>query len=323
MKDRYVINLIPDEELTDFFLVRDLEIRVGANGKQYLDLFISDKTGEMRAKKWDISDAEADSLNRIHAGDILKIKALVTEWNGTRQLKVAKLRIANDDDGLDKRDFFKAAPEDPVKMYEYIMKAAESIRDGDLRAVAKRLLADDKERLMYWPAASKNHHAEYAGLLWHIKRMLMTAEKICEVYTGLNRDLLVTGVIMHDMEKLNEMDSDEMGAVSGYTFEGILLGHLVQGAIELNRLCEELSVPYEKRVMLEHMAISHHYEPEFGSPKRPMFPEAEALHYLDVLDAKLFDMEDALMATLPGEFSDRVWTLDNRRVYKRTKWTED
>jgi len=318
MKERYIMNLIPEEELTDFFLVRDLAIKVGSNGKQYLDLFLLDKTGEIRAKKWDVSDAEADSLNRIHGGDILKIKAVVTEWNGTRQLKVGKIRVANDDDGLDKRDFFKAAPEDPVFMYSYILKAAEAIKDKDLHALAERLLTSNKDRLMYWPAASKNHHAEYAGLLWHVKRMLMTAEKLCEVYTKLNRDLLVTGVIMHDMEKLNEMDSDEMGVVSKYTFEGVLLGHLVQGAIELDRICDKLSIPDEKRIMIEHMAISHHYEPEYGSPKKPMFPEAEALHYLDMLDAKIFDMEDALMATQPGEFSERVWTLDNRKIYKRT-----
>lgn len=302
----------------DFFLVRDLSVKVGSNGKQYLDLFLADKSGEIRAKKWDVSDAEAESLARIRVGDILKIKGTVTEWNSTRQLRVGKLRVANEQDALDKRDFFKAAPEDPVKMYDYMLKAAAAVTDKDLRAVAERLLTLNKDRLMYWPAASKNHHAEYAGLLWHMKRMLMTAEKLCEVYTGLSRDLLVTGVIMHDMEKLNEMDADEMGVVSEYTFEGVLLGHLVQGAIELDRLCDELGVPDEKRIMLEHMAISHHYEPEYGSPKKPMFPEAEALHYLDMLDAKLFDMEDALTMTQPGEFSERVWTLDNRRIYKRT-----
>ncbi|MDR2610576.1 MAG: HD domain-containing protein [Clostridiales Family XIII bacterium] len=318
MKERFVVNLIPDEEVTDFFLVRDLSVKVGSNGKQYLDLFLADKSGEIRAKKWDVSDAEAESLARIRVGDILKIKGTVTEWNSTRQLRVGKLRVANEQDALDKRDFFKAAPEDPVKMYDYMLKAAAAVTDKDLRAVAERLLTLNKDRLMYWPAASKNHHAEYAGLLWHMKRMLMTAEKLCEVYTGLSRDLLVTGVIMHDMEKLNEMDADEMGVVSEYTFEGVLLGHLVQGAIELDRLCDELGVPDEKRIMLEHMAISHHYEPEYGSPKKPMFPEAEALHYLDMLDAKLFDMEDALTMTQPGEFSERVWTLDNRRIYKRT-----
>jgi 3'-5' exoribonuclease len=318
MKERYIVNLIPDEELMDFFLVRDLAIKVGSNGKQYLDLSIADKTGEMRAKKWDVSDAEAESLGKIHAGDIMKLKGTVTEWNGMRQLRVGKLRLANDQDEIDKRDFFKAAPEDPAKMYDYIMKAASAVSDNDLRAVAERLMTSNRERLMYWPAASKNHHAEYAGLLWHMKRMLMTAEKLCDVYASLNRDLLVTGVIMHDMEKLNEMSADEMGVVTEYTFEGVLLGHLVQGAIELDRLCEELAVPYEKRIMLEHMAISHHYEPEYGSPKKPMFPEAEALHYLDMLDAKLFDMEDALVMTQPGEFSERVWTLDNRRIYKRT-----
>jgi 3'-5' exoribonuclease len=317
MKERFVINLIPKEELTDFFLVRDLAVKVGSNGKQYLDLFLSDKTGEIRAKKWDVTDAEADSFARIHPGDILKIKGEVTEWNGTRQIRVTRLRMASDQDGLDKRDFFKAAPEDPVAMYNYIMEAAHAVTDKDLRMVAERILTTNKDRLMYWPAAAKNHHAEYAGLLWHMKRMLMTAVRLCEVYTGLNSDLLVTGVIMHDMEKLNEMESDEMGVVSEYTFEGVLLGHLVQGAIELNRLCDELGVSDEKRIMLEHMAISHHYEPEYGSPKKPMFPEAEALHYLDMLDAKMFDMEDALTMTQPGEFSERVWTLDNRRIYKR------
>jgi 3'-5' exoribonuclease len=318
MKERFVANLITDEAITDFFLARDLAVKVGSNGKQYLDLFLADKTGEIRAKKWDVTDSEADSFGRIRAGTILKIKGTVTEWNGTRQIRVGQLRASNESDGLNKRDFFKAAPEDPSKMYDYIIQAAKAIDDKDLRAVAERLLTSDKERLMYWPAASKNHHAEFAGLLWHMKRMLMTAEKLCEVYSGLNSDLLVTGVIMHDMEKLNEMESDEMGVVSEYTFEGVLLGHLVQGAIELDRICDELGVPHEKRVMLEHMVISHHYEPEYGSPKRPMFLEAEALHYLDMMDAKLFDMEDALMTTQPGGFSERIWTLDNRRIYKRT-----
>ena len=190
------------------------------------------------------------------------------------------------------------------------------MKDSDLQRLSVKMLTDNREKLMYYPAASKNHHAEYAGLLYHMKRMLMTGIAICGVYTDLNQDMVATGVIIHDMEKLNEIESNEYGISPGYSMEGQLLGHIVMGVKSLDRITEKLDFPREKALMLEHMILSHHYEPEFGSPKRPLFPEAEVLHYLDILDARMFDMYDALAATEPGEFSDRVWTLDNRRLYK-------
>ncbi len=144
----------------------------------------------------------------------------------------------------------------------------------------------------------------------------MTGLRVCEVYRNLDRDLVAAGVILHDIEKLNEIQSNQYGISPGYSFEGQLLGHLVQGVKFLDRTCRELGFPEEKTLMLEHMILSHHYEPEFGSPKKPMFPEAEVLHYLDILDARMFDMEDALRGVAPGTFSDRIWTLDNRKVYK-------
>ena len=100
--------------------------------------------------------------------------------------------------------------------------------------------------------------------------------------------------------------------------EGQLLGHIAQGVKMIDKLADELGISEEKAIMLEHMILSHHYEPEFGSPKRPMFPEAELLHYLDIFDARIFDMEEALKPVAPGDFSDKVWTLENRRVYKPT-----
>ena len=130
----------------------------------------------------------------------------------------------------------------------------------------------------------------------------------------------MTGVILHDMEKINEIESNELGISTGYSFEGKMLGHLVQGVRVIDKLADQLDIPREKAVMLEHMILSHHYEPEFGSPKKPLFPEAEMLHYLDMIDAKMFDMQEALEKTEPGSFSDRVWTLDNRNLYKVTEW---
>ena len=323
MKEVFVKDLRKDQEITDFFMVKTLAIKVGANGKQYLDILLADKTGEISGKKWDVSDAEYPVLKAIGEKSIVKIKAVVTEWAGQLQLRVQRIRAAALDDGQRMEDFVKAAPEAPEDMFGYIYETAGSMKDQDLKKLCIKLLTDNREKLMYYPAAQKNHHAELAGLLYHMKRMLMTGERICEVYTNLNRDLLCAGVIIHDIEKLNEIMADPDGIATGYSFEGQLLGHIIQGVKTIDRLTLELGFPREKAIMLEHMILSHHYEPEFGSPKKPLFPEAEALHYLDVLDARMFDMQDALVSTLPGTFSERVWALDNRKLYKPNEGEED
>lgn len=316
MKDIYISDIKTHQELISYFLVKTSAVKVGSNKKAYLDLLLADCTGEISAKKWDIADEELPGLEKIKEGSIIKVKAQVTEWNGMKQLRVSRIRQTSAEDNLVMKNYIKAAPEEAADMYDYIYSRAEAFQDEDLRNICIRELTDNKEKLMYYPAAQKNHHAEMAGLLYHVKRMLMMAERACEVYTNLNRELVMTGVILHDMEKINEIQSNELGVSTGYSFEGKMLGHLVQGVRTIDRLANELGMPREKAVMLEHMILSHHYEPEFGSPKKPLFPEAEMLHYLDMIDAKMFDMQDALEKTEPGEFSDRVWTLDNRTLYR-------
>lgn len=316
MKDIYISDIKISQELVTYLIVKSVAVKVGSNKKAYLDLLLADRTGEISAKKWDIADEELPGLNKIKEGSIIKVKALVTEWNGMKQLRVTRIRQTSAEDNIEMKDYIKAAPEDASDMYSYILGKAEAFSDRDLRAICVRQLEANRDKLMYYPAAQKNHHAELAGLLYHIKRMLMTAEKVCQVYTNLNSELVMAGVILHDMEKLNEIVANELGMASGYSFEGKMLGHLVQGVRTIDRLAEELNVPREKAVMLEHMMLSHHYEPEFGSPKRPLFPEAEMLHYLDMIDAKMFDMQEAIEKTEPGQFSDKVWTLDNRTIYR-------
>ena len=316
MKEIYIKDLVKDQEITEFFMAKTIAVKVGANGKQYLDIVLCDKTGDITAKKWDVSDSEYPILKAIEDKSIVKIKGLVTEWAGQLQVRVQRIRVANEQDQQQMIDFVKAAPEEPQEMYDYILSVAEGMDDEDLKKLTKKLLIDNKEKLLYYPAAQKNHHAQLGGLLYHMKRMLMTGERICQVYTNLNKDLVCTGVIIHDMEKLNEIESGTDGIATGYSFEGQMLGHIIQGIKSIDKITLELGIPREKAIMLEHMILSHHYEPEFGSPKKPLFPEAELLHYLDILDARMFDMKAALDATQPGEFSDRVWTLDNRKLYK-------
>jgi len=318
MKTYYIKDLVTGDEVTEFFLVKRAEIKTGANGKQYFDILLADKSGEAPGKKWDVDSAEEEALSRYAAGDVVKIKATVTEWNGTQQFRISRIRPLAEKDVIDMTDYIKAAPEPTDKMYAFLVDTAKTIGDEDFRKVALTLLEREKERLLYYPAAKMNHHAIHGGLLYHTERMLMLAEKLCEVYTSLSRDLLLTGVIIHDVEKLNEMQADTNGIVSEYTFEGQMLGHLVMGVRTIDRLADELGLSREKAVLLEHMMISHHYEPEFGSPRKPLFPEAEALHYLDMLDSKLYDFEDNLAGVTPGRFSDWVRSLDGRRIYKAT-----
>lgn len=318
MKNVYVDSLVTGTDFDDFFMMKSAAVRVGSNQKQYIDMTLADKTGDVSAKKWDASEADITEIGILSENTIIKVRATVSEWQGKKQLKVTKFRQARPDDDFDIDEFIKTAPEKGPDMYAEILEKAQSVGDEELRKAAVTLMERNKEKLMYYPAASKNHHAEMCGLLYHMKRMLFMGEKACEVYTNLDRDWVITGVIIHDMEKINEIMSNQWGISPGYSMEGQLLGHIAQGVKMIDRLASELGISEEKAVMLEHMILSHHYEPDFGSPKRPMFPEAELLHYLDIFDARIFDMEEALKPVPPGEFSDKVWTLENRRIYKPT-----
>lgn len=314
MKSIYISDLKVKDEIMDFFMIKSVLVKSGSNGRDYLDMVLGDTTGEVSSKKWNVSPQEA---NKFAVGDIVKVKGLVKEWNGTKQLDVNAIRLAVEEDDVDKSTFIKCAPIPTDEMYKYMVDTAEGFKDEDLKKLCLKVLEEKEEKLLYWPAASKNHHAEFGGLLYHMKRMLDNGKAMAKVYTMLDEDLLLAGVILHDMEKINEIDSDLNGMSSGYSFEGQLLGHIVQGVKSLEKNCDELGIDEEKKIMLEHMILSHHYEPEFGSPKRPLFPEAEILHYLDIIDARMYDMEEALRNVEPGEFSERIWTLDNRRIYRR------
>ena len=147
-------------------MIKSAGIKVGANKKQYLDILLGDKTGEINAKKWDVSETEAAELATYKEGDLIKVKAQVTDWQGQTQLRITRIRKSNEADNLEIEDYIKAAPEKSEEMFDYIYGVAESMEDEDLKKLCTKVLNDNKDRLMYYPAASKNHHAEYGGLLY-------------------------------------------------------------------------------------------------------------------------------------------------------------
>ena len=302
--------MIKGQMFEGFLLVKAAEQRTSSNGSKYLDMTLGDVSGEVNAKMWD-GTAAAPGV-----GKVIRLRGMMLEYNGKPQLRVDKFRLALENDKFDMSMLMPCAPEPPQNMMDYILNRADAIVDKELKALVLLRLEQAGDKIYYYPAAQKLHHAERSGLLHHTSTMLRTAQALCEIYPQLDGDLLAVGVILHDLCKLEELSADEMGVVSEYTVEGQLLGHLVQGVSALGRAAEKLGTRKELVLMLQHMILSHHDLPEYGSPRRPMFPEAEVLHIIDLLDARMFEMDYALKNTAPGGFTERIWSLE-RKLYKR------
>ena len=316
MKKIYVKDLVPDnKQFQERFMVKSAEIRDGNGGKKHLYLTLGDNTTDVAAVKWSLSNKEIASFSKIEPGMIVAILGKCSEYQGKLQIVLDGIKLAAEGT-YDKADFIKAAPEDTESMYNYIINTINDFQDEELKELCLSIYEERKDKILYWPAAKAHHHAEYGGYLWHVKRMTMQGKALCEIY-NLNRDLLLAGIILHDIEKLEEMASDENGVVSDYTLKGKMLGHLVMGVEVIGDKCRELLIGEEKTLMLQHMLLAHHGEPEWGSPKKPMFPEAEALHLIDMMDARMFTFEDALEFTEPGAVTERNFSL-GRELYKAT-----
>jgi 3'-5' exoribonuclease len=231
------------------------------------------------------------------------------------QLNINKIRIADPEDQKEIGNFVPSAPIPAEEMLDEIYGYVSRISNHDIRRLVQKLLKDKEEQLLYYPAAKSLHHSIRSGLLYHLLRMLRLSEKLKEVYAEINLDLLYAGVLIHDLSKIGELESNELG-ISEYSKEGQLLGHLIMGICEVEKAGEELGIPEEIILLLKHMIASHHYEPEYGSPKKPMFLEAELLHFIDIIDARVYDYENHLKNIEKGNFSDPVWSLDRRKLYK-------
>ncbi len=297
-----------------FGIIRSVDIKKSTAGSPYLDLLISDCNGEIRSKIWDYKKEVHGSYE---VGDIVKVRGRISQYQGAEQLTVDRIRLATDEDGYDIEALIPTAPENAQQMYDYLRELAENFSDPDYRKLVLFLMEKHRLLLLRYPAAVKLHHAQRSGLLYHTCTLVRMALSVCEVYPQLDRDLLLAGTILHDFAKIRELETTQSGLASGYTVPGQLLGHLVMGSEWIAEAGKELSVSDEKIVLLQHMMISHHGEPEFGAAKQPMFPEAEVLSQLDLLDARLFNMFQELENVEAGTFTPPVWSLDHRRLYKK------
>ena len=317
MENYSVCQLQKDMRYEGFLMVRSAEKRKDVKGNDYVDMNLSDRTGEINCKIWNWDPG----ASAPETGSALKVRGTVQEYNGRLQLRVEKWRNTTAEDLVDMSLLVPCAPRKPEEMMAEIRETLDSFRNEKLRRLTEGMLETAGSDLNWFPAAQRMHHAERSGLLHHTSDMLRLAKGVLEVYPWLNRDLLLAVVIIHDLGKIEELKSDKAGNVTDYTRSGQLLGHLVRGITTLNRVADRLEIHGETVELLEHMLLSHHGESEYGSPKAPMFPEAEMLHWLDMMDARMNTMKSAEDKTPEGAFSEKIFSLD-RRVY-HPRYTED
>lgn len=283
MKSPYVNELEPNRVITTSFLVNAKEIRQKKSGELYLSLLLGDRTGEVDAKMWDNVSEVIDAFDR---DDFVKVKGLIQVFHNRPQLTIHKVRRM-DDSEIDFADYFPSSRRDPAEMWSELCGIIGQMTNPHLQALLQAVCADEEIAARYRraPAAKQIHHAYLGGLLEHVLSLCALARLTARHYANVDCDLLLTGVVLHDIGKIYELNYERGFS---YSNDGQLLGHI---SIAMRMLADKLQglpdFPPRLRALVEHMILSHHGHLEFGSPKLPQFPEALLLHYIDDMDSKM------------------------------------
>lgn len=300
-------------DVEGFYLLKAAFAKVTASGKPFLSAVLADTSGTIEAKVWDYSGP----IGERDVGKVLKVRGSVSDYRGMPQVTLSQLRLAREGDPVHVERLVPVAPIDRDGAYADIERLVVSIADNDYRAVCETLLTRHKAAFRAIPAAKSVHHSFLSGLLMHTLNMLRLADFLSAQYADtVNRSLLLTGTLLHDFAKEQEFTFSELGLVTDYSTKGQLLGHLVMGAQEVAAIAAELDLPEEKATLLEHLILSHHGQPEFGAAVLPQCAEAELLSLVDQIDSRMEIYREVLAPLKAGEFSQRIFALDNRRVYK-------
>ena len=311
--DLPVAQMARGDDIEGFYVLKSAFSKVANNGKPFLNLTLSDRTGAVDAKVWDYPGP----IGAADEGKVVKIRGSVSEYRGALQVSVHRIRMAEAADTYDKSLLVPTAPIDADAALADVQRLVASIADADYRSVAETMLARHLDAFRRIPAGKTVHHSFLSGLLMHTSNMLRLADYLSGLYAGIiDRSLLLTGTLLHDFAKEQEFTFSELGLVTDYSTKGQLLGHLVMGAQEVAAIAAELDLPEEKATLLEHLILSHHGQPEFGAAVLPQCAEAELLSLVDQIDSRMEIYREVLAPLKAGEFSQRVFALDNRRVYK-------
>ena len=325
MKDIYIADLAKFDEgklFDGYFLVLSKQQRSTKTNKPYLNLILGDKTGQLEGRIWEPGDPRiAKDFDR---GDIVKARGSASRFDDRLQMKIDQLRLAQPSE-VDKTDLLPSTTCDVAELWRQLQGFAQTLTNPDLKRLIAALLDDPAlaQAFREAPAAKQLHHAWLGGLLEHVVSLCTLADRIAPHYPMLDRDLLLTGVILHDIGKIRELSWD-IGFE--YTIEGMLLGHIQIGTALAERAIDSLpNFPPKLKTVVLHMILSHHGKLEFGSPKLPMIPEALVLNFLDDLDAKMQAVAGEFEKSIregkgPDELTGKVWALDQRQLLNTKRW---
>lgn len=307
LKTSFVTDLAEDAVITSVFLVQSKDLRQKRDGDPYLALVLADRSGQIEAKMW---DQVASIQNTFERDDFIRVRGIVKLYRDKPQLTIEKLRKVEDSE-VSLSDFLPSTTADVEALWRDLNDRIAAMRNPHLRALLQAVFGDPliAERFRRAPAAKVLHHACIGGLIEHVASLCRLADRVSGNYPFLDSDLLLTGILLHDLGKIEEL---EYRRSFQYTTPGQLLGHMV---IVLEILHKKLAslpdFPRPLQTLVEHMIISHHGRYEFGSPKLPMFPEALMLHQLDDMDSKMQAMRTQLTQEQPTEAE---WTMFNRSL---------
>ena len=300
-----------NDSFTGFYILKNVSNKLTNSGKPYLAAALTDASMAVECKVWDYPGP----LGPADDGKVVKVQGVFQEFKGMPQIRVERIRLATEQDDYDLADLVPVAPLDRDEAYADIEKLVLSMADEDYRKVCQEFLRRHGDRFCKLPAAKSVHHGFVGGLLMHTHDMMLLADFLSGHYAPvINRDLLLAGTLLHDFSKMEEFVTSQLGIVTEYSAKGQLLGHLVMGAREAAEVCELLGVSDEKSMLLQHMILSHHGQPEFGAAVVPQCAEAELLCYIDNIDAKMEIYRENLDKTPVGGFSQRIFALE-KRIY--------
>ena len=298
--------------LQGFVLIKSCERKLTRTGAQYLDMIICDGEDDIVAKCWDYRGSENE---RPKPGELFLVRGTLNLYNNQNQFKVERLRRATPQDGVKLSDYVPSASFEGEEMFDELMGLVRGFQDEDLKKLTSAVLTEYRDKILELPAAFRLHHAIRGGLLMHTLSICKLACAVIALYPSVDGDLLLAGAILHDIAKSEEFALNSTGLVDGYTVPGTLIGHLVRGAMIVERIGKDLGIDEQTLVLIQHMLVSHHGVPEYGAAVRPLFLEAEILSALDTLDANIYEIENVVKDVAPGGFSNKVWALDDRKFH--------
>lgn len=300
-----------DEQFEANVLLKEIDVRRTQQGKHYLAMLVADRSMEMRAMKWDVTE---DELEAFEAGQVVHLKAIRQTYQGNPQLRVLEIRATTAGESADAKDFMQVAPVKRDDLEEEVSQLVFQITNGTWQRIVRFLLKKYHDEFFVFPAAKTNHHAFTGGLAYHSLSIAHLAEAVVKQYDNLNGSLLYAGAILHDLGKVIELSGP---VATKYTIPGNLIGHIVLIDEQIVLAAHELNIDLnsEDMLVLRHTVLAHHGQLDYGSPVQPMIKEANILHQLDELDANIQTFDQALEQTTPGSFSSRQWALNNRMIY--------